>query len=211
MMGIQRDANGRRLTMPQEQSGSIINNYSNRLLEAKAQLVTAVLSGKSSYIQGEDAALRYRLLTDSALRLADLGQTAAYFDLTDLDFQYDAAKWMQNSLRLLSIQLNVPLPDSTWWTTYGAQDPIAAFVQFLAEKVLPNAERPILLSFNEVDQLLKVPLADDFWRFLLQIEAARLHQPEFANLTIILWGSASWEILAGNGRFPTAALKQIIL
>ena len=207
MMRIQRNTNGRQQPMPRTQTGPL----ANRLLEAKAQLVTAVLSGKSSYVQGENAPLRYRLLTDTALRLADLGQTAAYFDLTDLAYQFDVAKWMHNSLRLLAIQLNVPLPDSDWWEAKREGDPVAAFVQFLGEKVLPQANQPILLSFDEADQLLKSPLADDFWRLLTQIEAARLHQPDFANLTIVLWGSSSWEMLAGNGRFPTGALKPIIL
>lgn len=207
MMRIQRDISGRRQAMPRAQTGP----FKNRLLEAKAQLVTAVLSGKSSYVQGEDAPLRYRLLTDTALRLADLGQTAAYFDLTDLAYQYDVAKWIHNSLRLLAIQLSVPLPEGDWWETHSAEDPVAAFVQFLEEKVLPQAEKPILLSFDEADQLLKVSLADDFWRLLTLIEGAWLRQPKFANLTIVLWGTASWEMLSGNGRFPTAALKPIIL
>lgn len=211
MMRIQRDTNGRRQTLSPAQTGPSATIFSNRVLEAKAKLITAVISGKSSYVQGDEVPLRYRLLTDSALRLADLGQQAAYFDLTDLAYQYDLAKWMHNTLRLLAIQLNVPLPDSAWWVTHSETDPVAAFVQFLEEKVLPQAEKPILLSFDEVDQLLKVPLAADFWRLLMQIEAARLREPKFAELTVILWGSASWEMLAGNGRFPTAALKQIIL
>ncbi|MBK7896236.1 MAG: hypothetical protein WAS33_16220 [Candidatus Promineifilaceae bacterium] len=207
MMRIQKDISGRRQALPRSQTGP----FKSRLLEAKAQVVTAVLSGKSSYVQGEDAPLRYRLLTDTALRLADLGQTAAYFDLTDLAYQYDVAKWMHNNLRLLAIQLNVPLPEGDWWETHSVEDPVTAFVQFLGETVLPQAEKPILLSFDEADQLLKVPLANDFWRLLTLIEAARLHQPKFEELTIVMWGSASWEILADNGRFPTAALKPIIL
>ncbi|MCA9897987.1 MAG: hypothetical protein H6654_06400 [Ardenticatenaceae bacterium] len=211
MMGIQRNTNGRRQAMPRLQTGPSANKFANKLLEAKTQLITAVLSGKSSYVQGDDTPLRYRLLTDTALRLADLGQTAAYFDLTDLDYQFDAAKWMHNSLRLLAIQLNVSLPENDWWVTHSEADPIAAFVQFLGEKVLPQAQKPILLSFDQADQLLKVPLAADFWRLLTQIEAARMQQPAFMNLTIVLWGSASWEMLAGNGRFPTAALNPIIL
>lgn len=207
MMRIQRETNGRPQPMPRAQTGP----FKNRLLEAKARLITAVLSGKSSYVQGEDAPLRYRLLTDTALRLADLGQTAAYFDLTDLAYQYDLAKWTHNSLRLLAIQLNLPLPSAEWWTQHSADDPAAAFIQFLGEKVLPQAEKPVLLSFDEVDQLLNVPLAADFWRLLTLIEAARLHRPEFENLTIVLWGKSSWELLSENGRFPIAALNPIIL
>jgi hypothetical protein len=207
MMRIQRETNGRPQPMPRAQTGP----FKNRLLEAKARLITAVLSGKSSYVQGEDAPLRYRLLTDTALRLADLGQTAAYFDLTDLAYQYDLAKWTHNSLRLLAIQLNLPLPSAEWWTQHSVDNPAAAFIQFLAEKVLPQAEKPVLLSFDEVDQLLNVPLAADFWRLLTLIEAARLHRPEFENLTIVLWGKSSWELLSENGRFPTAALNPIIL
>ena len=207
MMRIQRETNGRRQAMPRSQTGPFLN----RLIEAKAQLVTAVLSGKSSYVQGEDAPLRYRLLTDTALRLAELNQTAAYFDLSDLAYQYDHAKWMHNCTRLLAIQLNVPLPSADWWATYGAEDPAAGFVQYLGQKVLPQLNQPILLSFDEADQLLKAPLAADFWRLLTQIEAARLQQPAFENLTVVMWGKSSWEKLAGDGRFPAEALKPIIL
>ncbi|WP_420630591.1 hypothetical protein [Candidatus Leptofilum sp.] len=206
-MRIQQETNGRLQPIPRGQTGP----FRNELLEAKAELITAVLCGKSSYVQGENAPLRYRLLTDTALRLSDLGQTAAYFDLIDLDYQYDLAKWTHNNLRLLAIQLNVPLPKGDWWATQSADDPVAAFVQFLAEKVLPEAEKPILLSFDEADQLLRAPLAADFWRLLTLIEAARLQQPLFENLVVVLWGTVSWELLADNGRFPTAALKPIIL
>lgn len=207
MMRIQQETNGRRQPMPRSQTGPFLN----RLIDAKAQLVTAVLSGKSSYVQGMDAPLRYRLLTDTALRLAELNQTAAYFDLSDLAYQYDQAKWMHNCTRLLAIQLNVPLPDANWWATHGAEDPVAGFVHYLGQKVLPQLNQPILISFDEADQLLKAPLAADFWRLLKQIEAARLQQPVFENLTIVLWGKSSWEKLAGDGRFPVEALKPIIL
>jgi hypothetical protein len=207
MMRIQRETNGRPQPLKRGQTGLFIN----RLLEAKAQVITAVLSGKSCYVQGKDAPLRYRLLTDTALRLADLGQTAAYLDLTDLAYQFDLAKWTHNSLRLLAVQLNLPLPTADWWARHSADDPAAAFVQFLGENVLPQAKKPILLSFDEADQLLKVPLAKDFWRLLTLVEAARLDKPEFEYLTLVLWGNVSWELLAENGRFPTAALKSIIL
>ncbi|WP_420643468.1 AAA-like domain-containing protein [Candidatus Leptofilum sp.] len=207
MMRIQPEMNGRRQQMSRTQTGP----FKNELLEAKAALITAVLSGKSCYVQGENAPLRYRLLTDTALRLTDLGQTAAYFDLIDLDYQYDFARWMHNSLRLLAIQLNVPLPEGDWWTTHSTDDPAAAFVQFLEEKVLPQVKTPILLSFDEADQLLRAPLAADFWQLLRKIESARLQQPLFKNLVVVLWGTVSWEKLADDGRFPIAVLKPIIL
>lgn len=206
-MRIQQDTNPRLQALPRKQTGQL----KNELLEAKAQLVTAVLSGKSCYVQGKNAPLRYRLLTDAALRLADLGQKATYFDLMDLDFQYDLAKWIHNSVRLLAIQLNVPLPDSDWWAEKSADDPVAAFVEFLGAKVLPQAQTQIMLSFDEADHLLKAPLAADFWRLLTLLEAARMQQPLFENLVVVLWGTASWEMLTGNGRFPTAAIKTICL
>lgn len=207
MMDMQQETNGRSQPMPQLQTGRLNKQF----LESKAQLITAVLSGKSCYVQGEDAPLRYRLLTDTALRLADLGQTAAYFDLIDLDYQYDLAKWVRNSLRLLAIQLNVPLPMGDLWAQKLEDDPIAAFIEFLGKKVLTEAQTQVMLSFDEADQLLKAPLASDFWRLLTLIEAARLQQPLFENLVVVLWGTVSWEILAGNGRFPTTAIKSIVL
>jgi hypothetical protein len=207
MMRLQSETNGRPQPIPRAQTGP----FKDRLVEAKAGLITAVLAGQSSYVQGEDVPLRYRLLTDTALRLAELNEVAAYFDLSDLAYQYDLTVWVQNSIRLLAIQLNLPLPTASWWSEHGESDPIAVFMQFLGKNVLGQADKPVLLSFDEADQLLRAPLAADFWRLLNQIGQAQEQKQEFEQLTLVLWGKISWQQLAENGRFPTSTVKQIIL
>jgi len=207
MMRIQHETNGRLQPVPRAATGP----FKDRLIEAKANLVTAVLAGQSSYVQGEDAPLRYRLLTDTALRLTEFNQRTAYFDLSDLAYQYDLATWVQNSIRLLAIQLNLPLPMASWWAEQSETDPIAVFGQFLKEHVLTPEDKPVLLSFDEADQLLRAPLAVDFWRLLSQISLAQEQKREFERLTFVLWGKASWQQLTENGRFPTNTFKQIIL
>ena len=207
MMRIQNDTNGR----PQPISRAATGPFQNQLIEAKATLITAVLASKSSYVQGKDAPLRYRLLTDTALRLAELNQRAAYFDLTDLAYQHDLLSWVRNSIRLLAIQLNIPLPGASWWAAHSNEDPVDIFVKFLGEYAAPQENHSLLLSFDEADHLKKAPLAADFWRLLHAIQVAKLNQPGFHQLAIVLWGVSSWEELAGNGRFPAAAFKQIVL
>lgn len=207
IMRIQNDTNGR----PQPLSLAKTGPFRDQLIEAKATLITAVLASKSSYVQGKDAPLRYRLLTDTALRLAELNQRAAYFDLTDLAYQYDLLNWVRNSIRLLAIQLNIPLPGASWWAAHGNEDPVDIFVKFLGEFATSQETHAILLSFDEADHLKKAPLAADFWRLLHAVQVAKLHQPAFHQLAIVLWGVSSWEELAGNGRFPAAAFKQIVL
>ncbi len=207
MMRIQNETNGRPQPMPRAKTGPFID----RLIAAKANLVTAVLAGQSCYVQGENAPLRYRLLTDTALRLTEFNQQAAYFDLSDLAYQYDLTTWVQNSIRLLAIQLNLPLPTASWWVERSEADPIAVFLQFLEKCILSQGDKPVLLSFDEADQLLQAPLAGDFWRFFDWISQAQEQKREFKQLTLVLWGKASWQQLAGNGRFSTNALKQIIL
>lgn len=206
MMRLQSEPNGR----PQPLSRAATGPFQERLMDAKARVVTAVLACQSCYIQGEDAPLRYRLLTDTALRLAELSQLAAYFDLSDLAYQYDLTTWVQNTIRLMAIQLNLPLPTAVWLANHAENDPIDTLIQFLAEQVLPKVNQPILLSFDEADQLLRAPLAADFWRWLHALQAMR-QQPAFQQLSVVLWGKVSWQALAEDGRFPAEALKQIIL
>ena len=201
------ETNGRRQPLPRSETGP----FKKRLIEAKGNLVTAVLAGQSCYVQSEDAPLRYRLLTDTALRLAELSQAAAYFDLSALAYQYDLATWVKNSVRLLAIQLNLPLRNGRWWEDDENSDPVDYFVQFLGAQVLRHVTRPILLSFDETDQLMKAPLAADFWRLLQAIQTAQQNQTEFKRLTLVLWGELSWQTLAENGRFPSDALKLIVL
>jgi hypothetical protein len=202
MMHMQSETNGR----PQPALQTATDPLKNQLIEGKANLVSAILTGESCYVQGEDTPLRYRLLTDTALRLAELNQVAAYFDLSDLAYQYDLTTWVRNSIRLLAIQLNLPLPTTEWWDRHSKEEPIVIFAQFLGDYTLPQISKPVLLSFDEADQLRRAPLAADFWRLL-----DRLQQPEFQGLTVVLWGKASWEVLVRNGRFPTNQFKQIIL
>ncbi len=206
-MRIHSETNGRSQPATRLQT----EPFNNELIEAKINLVTAVLAGQSSYVQGEDSPLRYRLLTETALRLVELEQMAAYFDLSDLAYQYDLAAWVQNSIRLLAIQLNLPLPTASWWARHGENDPATIFVQFLEENVLPQLNKPVLLSFDEADQLMQAPLAAGVWRLLNQLNAAQLVKPGFKRVTVVLWGKAPWEILTGNGRFPNNRFKQLIL
>lgn len=198
---MQSETNGR----PQP-AQTAMDPLKNQLIEAKANLVSAVLAGESCYVQGEDTALRYRLLTDTVLRLAELNQVAAYFDLSDLAYQYDLTAWVRNSIRLLAIQLNLPLPTTEWWDRQSEENPINIVVQFLGDHLLPQISKPVLLSFDEADQLIRAPLAADCWQLLDQLQ-----QPEFQGLTVVLWGKASWEGLVENGRFPGKPFKQIIL
>lgn len=207
MMHFQSETNGRPKPMPRAATGP----FQQQLIKAKTELVAAVLSGQSCFVQGHDAPLRYRLLTDTALRLAELNQLAAYFDLSDLAYQYDLTTWVQNSIRLLAIQLNLPLPTAAWWATNAEADPVDLFVQFLEESVLAQLDQQVLLSFDEADWLAQAPLAADFWRLLLQINQAAQEKLVYDRLTVVLWGKSSWEGLAGYGRFPTNTLKQIIL
>ncbi|MBK8900617.1 MAG: hypothetical protein IPM53_05495 [Anaerolineaceae bacterium] len=206
MMRLQSEANGR----SQPQRRGVTGPFQERLMDTKARVVTAVLAHQSCYVQGEDAPLRYRLLTDTALRLAELNQLAGYFDLSDLAYQYDLTTWAQNTIRLLAIQLNLPLPTAVWWKAHAENDPIDTLVQFIAEQVLSQVNQPVLLSFDEADQLLRAPLAADFWRLLHALQAAQ-KQPAFAQLTVVLWGKVAWKALAEDGRFPAEAFKQIVL
>lgn len=206
MMRLQSEPNGRPQPIPRGATGP----FQERLTDTKARVVTAVLANQSCYVQGEDAPLRYRLLTDTALRLAELNQLAGYFDLSDLAYQYDLTTWVQNTIRLLAIQLNLPLPTAVWWATRAENDPIANLVQFIGEDVLPKVSQPVLLSFDEADQLRQAPLATDFWRLLDALQAKQ-QQPTGEQLTIVLWGKVAWKALAEDGRFPADALKQIIL
>ena len=202
MMRLQSEPNGR----PQPLRRGATGPFQERLMDTKARVITAVLANQSCYIQGEDAPLRYRLLTDTALRLAELNQLVGYFDLSDLAYQYDLTTWVQNTIRLLAIQLNLPLPTAVWWAAHTENDPIDTLVQFMAQQVLPKVSQPVLLSFDEADQLRRAPLAADFWRLLTAVQ-----QPGFAQLTVIVWGKGAWQALAEDGRFPADALKQIIL
>lgn len=206
MMRLQSEPNGR----PQPVRRGATGPFQERLIDTKARVVTAVLASQSCYVQGEDAPLRYRLLTDAALRLAELNHLAAYFDLSDLAYQYDLTTWVQNTVRLLAIQLNLPLPTAFWWANHAENDPIDNLVEFIAKEVLPKVSQPVLLSFDEADQLLRAPLAADFWRLLDALKKAQ-QQPAFHQLSVVLWGTISWQALAEDGRFPADALKQIIL
>lgn len=207
MMHIQGEPNDRRQPMPRSETGL----FRERLIEAKARLITAVLASKNCYVQSGNAPLRYRLLADSALRLAELNQAAAYFDLTALDYEYDLTIWVQNSVRLLAIQLNLPMPNGRWWENQENSDPVDYFVQFLREQVLKQVSLPILLSFDEADTLLKAPLASDFFRLLHTINLAQISEPGFERLAVVLWGQSSWQTIIEDGRFPNKALKLIIL
>lgn len=207
MMHIQSEANNPLPTIAHTPTGS----FKDRLTEAKTRVVTAVLAGHNCYVQGSDAPLRYRLLNDTALRLTELDRAAAYFDLTDMAYQYDLATWVKSSIRLLSIHLTLPTPQTGWLVQQSENDPIAFFLRFLRENVLLQQNKPVTLSFDEVDQLNRAPLAADFWRLLSKIEAAQRQIPAFAQLTVVLWGQAPQHELGENGRFPTHFLKPIIL
>ena len=207
MIRMHSETTTRRRPIPRSETGP----FKGRLFEAKANLVTAVLARNSCYVQSDDAPLRYRLLTDTALRLAELNQAAAYFDLSALAYQYDLATWVQNSVRLLSIQLNLQLPIGRWGEDHNNSDPIDYFVQFLEKQVLQRVTRPIMLSFDEADQLVKAPLAANFWRLQHILLEAQLRQSEFQRLTVVMWGETSWQIVAENGRFPSDGFKEIVL
>lgn len=207
MLHLQSVTNGRHHT-----NLSIhIGPFQNKVASAKEQLLTAVMTGHNCYVQSDDAPLRYRLLTDTALHLEELNYTAVFLDLSSLAYQYDLATWVQNNIRLLAIQLNLTLPGFDWLKDPKNGDPMQLFVEFLGERVLKNSQQPVLLSLDEVDEIARAPLAKEVLRLLALIEQSQKEQTVFARLSLVFWGRRAGQTLAENVRLPFKDLRLIAL
>ncbi|MCP4698033.1 MAG: hypothetical protein GY862_14440 [Gammaproteobacteria bacterium] len=124
-----------------------------------------------------------------ALRQKDVRIGVA--DLQQLGGQREAAQWFADVLDQLERGLKLKTDALDWWDEHDRLGATQRFLRFLEEVVLAECPGNIVIFFDEIDSVLNLPFADDFFTTLRAFYNARAMHPDFKRLSFVLLGVAT--------------------
>lgn len=136
-------------------------------------------TGKSSLIVHAMARLRPRGMRVGIVDFQPLGKT------TNFDQLFSAI------LKQLKRELSLKVNEKRWWEENHNLGSTQRFITFLEEVVLSEIAEDVVIVFDEIDSLVKLPFSDDFFTTLRYVHNARATNPTFRRLTFVIMGVAT--------------------
>ena len=124
-------------------------------------------------------------------------------DLQPLGSQPDPVLWFNDVVYQIEDSLKLHTDTLAWWEQNQRLGPMQRFIKFLEEVVLGEIKGNVVLFFDEIDSVLRLPFADDFFTTLRSFYNARSTKPELKGLSFALLGVATAsEFIKDRNRTP---------
>ncbi len=158
---------------------------------ADEELFESVLAGQLSYVLTSRQMDKSSLMIRIAARLEEAGVKTATLDLSAIDASVTAQQWYLNVALSIREELNLPFELLSWWQAQTGSGPPKRFTNFLRDVVLREIEEKIVIFIDEIDSILNLDFADDFFAAIRAIHNARARKPIYGRLTFVLIGMAT--------------------
>ncbi len=113
------------------------------------------------------------------------------------------AGWYQGIIGRLKSSLRIQIQHPDWWLEREDIPPLQRFVEFIETVLLVEISQPIVLFFDEIDNVLTFDFKDDFFALIRAFSEQRTEQPEYKRLTFALVGAASpSDLIQDKNRTP---------
>jgi AAA-like domain len=100
-------------------------------------------------------------------------------------------------------QLKLPVQLDRWWREYGLLSAIQRFATFVADEVLPRAQKRVVVFIDEIDSTLNLNFSDDVFAAIRALYNERARNPAFKRLTFVLLGvAAPQDLIKDRARSP---------
>lgn len=151
------------------------------------------------------------LMVHALARLRQRGVRPAWVDLQPLGSITDADRWFHDVVEQIERTLALDADCLDWWEKHGRIGPMQRFMRFLEDVVLAGAGK-VVLFFDEIETLFKLPFSDDFFTTLRSFYNARATNPRLKDLSFVLLGMANAsEFIQDRSRTPFNIGTPIVL
>ena len=170
---------------------------------ADAEIFTALLRGELCLVLAPRQTGKSSLMVHTRTKLLSKSIHVGVVDLQPLGSQANPAQWFIDVLFQIEDSLNLNTDTFEWWEQNQRLGPMQRFLKFLEEVVLGEIPGDVVLFFDEIDSVLKLPFADDFFTTLRSFYNARSTKPELKRLSFALLGVATAsEFIKDRSRTP---------
>gem|GEM_PF-1181336 len=158
---------------------------------ADRQLAAALAKNQVCLVLAPRQTGKSGLMVHALAGLRAQGTRPAVVDLQSLGQQQDFAHWLGDVAYQIGDTLALDTDATGWWQAQQALGPTQRFTRFLEEAVLSETgDNPVVLFFDEIDSVLPLPFADDFFTTLRALYNARAVKPPLKRLSFVLLGVA---------------------
>ncbi|MCB8963275.1 MAG: AAA-like domain-containing protein, partial [Ardenticatenales bacterium] len=169
---------------------------------ADDELLKVARSGQLAYILTTRQMGKSSLMNQTSRQLAAEGWLTAISDLTALGTAEPDA-WYLSLLDDICYQLDLDMDLDGWWEARAQLTPERRLLRFVQEQLVGALHRPVVLFFDELDSVLRLPFADDFFATLRAIHNWSVSRQAEPPLSLVLLGvAAPNDLIRDNSRTP---------
>ncbi|WP_133511929.1 AAA-like domain-containing protein [Candidatus Thiosymbion oneisti] len=188
------------------QTGGTLGEDAPSYIERPADrnLATALAKNEICLVLAPRQTGKSSLMVHALAGLREGGARSAVVDLQSLGQQREFAPWLGDVVYQIENTLGLDTDTSGWWKAHEALGPDQRFMRFLEEVVLAETgEAPVVVFFDEIDSVLPLPFADDFFTTLRALYNVRAVKPLLKRLSFVLLGVAdAADFISDSRRTP---------
>ena len=171
-------------------SGPLKGNVPSYLeRSADEELYQIAKRGEFCYVLAARQMGKSSLMFRAAHRLQAEGVQTAIVDLTQIG-TVAPDQWYFDFVSKVAAELNLGTDVETWWQANEIQDNVGRFTSFLRDVVLAECKGNVVLFVDEIDFILSLDFADDFFAAIRAVYNNRSRDANFERLTFALMGVA---------------------
>jgi WD40 repeat protein len=183
--------------------------------KADDQIFSYLRDNEYCYVLGSRQQGKSSLMAATARRLSDKDELVSVVDLTQVISQQagtDPSRWFYGIAYRIVRDLRLRVNLQSWWQERGALTMQHRLVDFFWEIVLANTVRPITVFFDEIEDTLGLPFAEEFFTGLRVCHNSRAAEPDFDRLRFVIIGVSTPTSLCPNqAHAPFSISRQIDL
>src|SRR5690349_18697887 len=130
---------------------------------ADAELLTEIDRHELCLVLAPRQTGKSSLMVHAAARLMKQGVSVAIIDLQQLGSETNSDRWFTSVCYQIKRFLKLKTDSKAWWTAHQHLGSTQRFMSYLEDVVLTEISGDIVLFFDEIDSVLKLPFADDFF------------------------------------------------
>jgi len=158
---------------------------------ADNELFAALEDGELCLILAPRQVGKSSLMVHTIARLKKKDIAAGYADFQSLGNQRNPDHWFGAIINQITRSLKLTTNSVKWWKSYKELDATQRFKNFLEDVVLTEIMQPVVLFFDEIDSVLRLPFSDDFFTTVRAIDNERAINPFLKRLTCVLIGTTT--------------------
>ncbi|BBO84660.1 hypothetical protein DSCO28_52260 [Desulfosarcina ovata subsp. sediminis] len=170
---------------------------------ADEQLLHCLCRGEIPLVLAPRQTGKSSLMVNALGKLEDMGIRWAIVDLQPLGSHRELEDWLGDVINQIERTLGLAADTLEWWDKHRRLGPTQRFMAFVEDVILGLIDEPVVIFFDEIDSVLPLPFADDFFTTLRALANARASNSTLKRFTFALLGVATpSEFIKNRSRTP---------